>query len=77
MPNPTGKGGFRKGPDPRRHELTLEERQRGYSNAIRFASVDRRAWIRARVAGTASPARAAVFQSKWANTPKDPNFKGW
>jgi hypothetical protein len=30
-PNP---GWFRKGHDPRRHQLTQEERQRGYRNAV-------------------------------------------
>jgi hypothetical protein len=33
MPNPTGKGGFAKGFDPRRKILTREDRKRGYENA--------------------------------------------
>jgi len=33
MANPTGKGGFRKGYDPRRKLLTQEDRRRGYANA--------------------------------------------
>ena len=33
MANPTGKGGFQKGYDPRRKILTREDRKRGYLNA--------------------------------------------
>lgn len=33
------RGRFRKGHDPRRHELTAEERQRGYRNALAVAAV--------------------------------------
>lgn len=33
MPNPTGKGGFQKGFDPRRKILTAADRKRGYANA--------------------------------------------
>lgn len=33
MANPTGKGGFVKGYDPRRKLLTAEDRKRGYENA--------------------------------------------
>jgi hypothetical protein len=33
MPNPTGKGGFSKGFDPRRKILTTADRKRGYCNA--------------------------------------------
>jgi hypothetical protein len=33
MANPTGKGGFSKGFDPRRKILTTEDRKRGYHNA--------------------------------------------
>lgn len=33
MANPTGKGGFRRGFDPRRHLLNNAERSKGYHNA--------------------------------------------
>lgn len=35
MANPTGKGGFSKGYDPRRYLLTQADRKRGYENAPR------------------------------------------
>ena len=56
MSNPKGIGGFRKGPDPNRHNLTRAERRRGYVNAInslsdRVGDWDAMAWVYYKVRG--------------------------
>lgn len=58
-------GHFRRGHDPRRHQLTTEERQKGYRSAVAGASPGLVKWLRSRVACTARPETVERYKAEW------------
>jgi DNA-binding LacI/PurR family transcriptional regulator len=62
---PRSDGYFRPGPDPRRHDLTTEERRRGYDTACKRHGLKFATWLRSRVADTATPQNVARYKAQW------------